>query len=98
MNTELDLQFKLREKNEKSQAEMVRSMSEHQNKKSFNASQDVGAQDLISASKLLKELIVSRCSKNMVEQQMEFMVLRIAQLEDQLFNSTLAVKEKGLIL
>jgi hypothetical protein len=44
-------------------------MSENQNRKSLNTSQDVGTHDLLSASKVLKDLIVNRTNKNVIEQQ-----------------------------
>lgn len=54
MNTELDLQFKLREKNEKSQLAIGGSITDNQFRKSLNASQDVTTNDLVPASKILK--------------------------------------------
>jgi hypothetical protein len=44
-------------------------MSENQNKKSLNTSQEVGTHDLLSASKILKDLILNRSNKNVIEQQ-----------------------------
>lgn len=54
MNTELDLQFKLREKNEKSQLAIGGSITDNQFRKSLNASQDVTTNDLVPASRILK--------------------------------------------
>lgn len=65
MNTELDLQFKLREKNERSQV-MIYSASDNMMKKSFNASQEVIVNDIIPASKILKELLGSRVNRSLV--------------------------------
>lgn len=65
MNTELDLHFKLRQKNEKSQLAIGSSLTDNQLKKSLNGSQDVGASlnDIVPASKILKQLITNRSNR-----------------------------------
>lgn len=97
LNVELDLQFKLRQKSEKSQIELAKSL-ENPNRKSFNGSQDISSNDLIPASRILKEVLISRNNQSMVEKQFEAMVLKINQMDEQMYSTVSVAKEKGLIL
>lgn len=45
---------------------MIYSANDNQMKKSFNASQDVIVNDIVPASKILKELLGSRVNRSLV--------------------------------
>ena len=61
MNNELDLQIKLREKNERSN--LGSSINDKDIRKSLNASVEANTNDIVPASKMLKELISQRSKK-----------------------------------